>query len=469
MVRKALIYILVFAAVSMILSAVFVKAADVCGELYEGVEIQDVEVSQFVPMHQGRVAIVGRYTQGANAGDIYYQIFHLERGKMVGEEGSFGLEGASLYLTEVIPSGAGLRFMCVARPRNTEETAYGVVWEVSSDGTVSAPVVFKGEGADAVYGFDAFVCADDGGRYYAGLYNQRVLIFNNDGEVVLRVTPEQTREVTDVLYTDRGFLIAGCTSESGLHSTVHRAFCALYDEAGTLTWRKYVMGEEGTLASVMQILDNGADGCVLYGRWTQDSEDEDITAGAQIEAFEAQEQGVFFQIEGVEDLASSTFLVALSVDGQVTERVAYSDNSPSLIREGLRVDGGLMLQAYTAEGEQDDRYVVKTIRVNSHLQETLRVDLPAWGDHMMYCAPWADGEEGLWIYYAGQVRFYAGEREALTYFTRLIRWRPFCDRALSVRAGAPWILSLYIVMAICTLGTVRSPHSRQYGRGKRKA
>ncbi len=469
MIRKALIYILVLAAVSMVLSAVFIKAADVCGELYDGVEIQDIEVSRFVPMHQGRVALVGRYTQGSRAGDIYYQIFHQEQGKMVGEEGSFGLEGATLQLTEVIPVGEGLRFVCVARPINADETAYGVVWEVSSKGTVSEPVLFKGAEADAFYGFRDFVCADASGAYYGGIYNQRVLIFNKDGEIVQRITPEQTREVTDVLYTGTGFLLSGCTSESGLHNTVHRAFCALYDQEGNLVWRKYVMGEEGTLASALEILDNGENGWVLYGRYTKDAEDEEITAGAQIDAFDTREEELFFQLEEKDELGSSTFLVALSSDGQITERVAYSDVAPSLVREGLRVGGGLMLQAYTAEKADAERYVVKTIRVNSLLQETLRVDLPVLGDQVMYCAPWADSEEGLWVYYAGQVRFYAGERDALTHFTRLIHWRPVCEAALSVGEGAPLMISLYVMMVLCTLGTVRSPHSRQYGRGKRKA
>ncbi len=469
MVRKALIYILVLAAVSMVLSAMFVKAADVCEELYEGVEIEDVEIHQFVPMHQGRVAIIGRYNQGPNAGDIYYQIFQQEQGKMVGKAGSFGLEGASLHLAEVIPVSDGLRFVCVTRPRNTEETAYGTVWDVSRTGTVSQPVLFKGTGGDALYGFDHFVCADTQGRYYAGIYNQRVLIFNRQGEVVQRITPEQTREVTDVFYTGDGFLLSGCTSESGLHSTVHRAFCALYDYDGTVVWRKSVMGEEGTLASVLEILHNGEAGWVLYGRFTQDAKTEEITAGAQIEAFDAGEKGMFFQLEGDETLRSNTFLVALSPDGQVTEQVAYSDIAPTLVREGLRVGGGLMLQAYVAERPGASRYVVKTIRVNNRLQETLRVELPAWGDQAMYCTPWADSEEGLWVYYAGQVRYFAREREALAHFTRFMRWRPVCDCALSVREGAPFMVSLYIVMTVCTLGTVRSPHSRQYGRGKRKA
>ena len=142
--------------------------------------------------------------------------------------------------------------------------------------------------------------------------------------------------------------------------------------------------------------------------------------------------------------------------------------SPALVREGLRVDGGLLLTAYTAEQEAAERYVVKTVRVNNRLQETRRVDLPVWGDKTFYCAPWADGTEGLWIYHAGQVQFYSTERDVLTYLTGLMKWRPVCDAALSVGEGAPLIVGLYIVATICSLGTVRSPHSRQYGRGKRK-
>lgn len=469
MIRKALIYILVFAAVAMVLSAVFMKAADVCGELYESVGIQDVEVSRFVPMHQGRAAVIGRYTQGPRAGDIYYKIFRQEDGKMVGEEGSFGLEGAALHLTEVIPMKDGLRFVCVARPRSAEETAYGTVWEVSAEGKVSEPAMFKGGEADAVYGFNDFVCADIFGRYYAGIYNQRVVIFDEIGDIVLRLTPEQTREVTDVLYTGEGFLLSGCTSESGLHNTVHRAFCTLYDEAGICAWRKYVMGEEGVLASALEILDNGEDGWILYGRFTPDAEEKEISAGMQIEAFDACEEGMFFQIEGEETLRSSTFLVALTPDGQVSEQVAYNEISPIPVRAGLRVDGELMMTAYVAEEEDAERYVVKTIRVNNRLQETLRVDLPVWGDQIFYCAPWADGEEGLWVYHAGQVRFFASEREALSHYTDIIQWRPVCDAALNLGEGAPLIVGLYIIMTICSLGTVRSPHSRQYGRGSRKA
>lgn len=468
MIKKALIYILVFAAVAMTLSALFLKAADECEDLYTEVEIQDVEINRFVSLHQGRVAIIGRYTQGPKAGDIYYQIFHQTQGTMVGEADSFGLPGAALQLTEVIPTDDGLRFVCVARPRNTEEVSYGAVWEVSAEGRISEPALFKGSEADAVYGFNRFVCADAQGRYYAGMYNQRVLIFDAQGQVVLRLTPEQTRNVTDVLYTQEGFLLSGCTSESGRQNTVHRAFCALYDEAGTNVWRKYVMGEEGTLASALEILDNGELGWILYGRFTPDAESKEITASMQIEAFDVCEQGMFFQTEEEDALRSRTFLVAISPDGQVTERVAYNEISPALVREGLRVDGGLLLTAYTAEQEAAERYVVKTVRVNNRLQETRRVDLPVWGDKTFYCAPWADGTEGLWIYHAGQVQFYSTERDVLTYLTGLMKWRPVCNAALSVGEGAPLIVGLYIVATICSLGTVRSPHSRQYGRGKRK-
>lgn len=476
MVKKALIYILVLAVIATVSSAVFLKAAKVCQGIYggelDGVSENGERVSSLVPMKEDRVAVIGRYTAGQNAGYSFYRIYNQE-GQAI-YQGILHMESASVTISQVMAVGKELRLICTVKPRNEDATAYGAVYTVDAQGKMSEPVLCQGEEADRVYGFKQFICADRAGEYYAGIYNQRVAVFNREGQLVLRLNPEQTRTVTDVRYQDNTFLVAGCTSESGLNNTVHRAFCAAYDMEGTALWRQDVMGEEGILASVLHIVEAEEDEWILYGRYVEDSQDSEITAAQQIAAFEAYEGGMRFQIDtaDVDALISDVFILRLSNTGEILKQVAYTDASgaavPSLVGDGWTSGETFVLQAYTAKINKAEEYIVHWIEVDLELQETLRMEIPVWSDIEMYCVASVDaGNSGLWVYNhfpeegTDEVRYFQSEEEALAYFADLRTWRPVCDVALALGKGLPLIISLYIMMTVCAMGTAR--------RGKRKA
>ncbi len=470
MYRKVLIYILVLAAVMMVSAAFFLEAYDICKPFYTqripGNPENGEKVLAFTPVSEDMVLVAGRYTKGALAGELYYRVY--DGNGRVFREDHFGLEDASLDLTQTFARGGRLYFICTVNPRGDEESVYGAVYTTDLSGKQPTPVFYRGENTDRLYDFDKFISIDDTGTYYAGIYGQRVLIFDQSGTVVLRLNPELTRQIAAVRYTGSSFLVAGCTSESGRKETIHRAFCAAYNMEGTKLWREYVMGEEGTLASVLHIVGNEAEGWTLYGRFAKNSKDASVSTAMQIEAFSIYGNGMEFQIEGNSDFASNAFLVKISQDGQATEQIAYSEIVPSLIPGSLYGTDGIMLQAYTAKHADADRYTVKLIRLNDRLRETLRVDIPVWGDMEFYCAPSGEAGRGLWVYNNGAVRHFRSEEATLRYYTDLRHWRPVCEAALSIEKGAPLLIGLYGIMSLCTLGTVRSPHSRQYGRGKRK-
>lgn len=456
MFRRALLYILILATISMACFVTFVHAQGVCAELYvETAAPEGEEILQFVGMPQGSAAMVGQYSEGTDAGDIFIRIYGPgNREAFVNRH--FGIDGASVTLQQVVPSGKEIHLICLVTPRAQDTVSYGAVYVLDQNGEMQEPVFYKETEGEAQYGFNRFVCADSYGRAYAGIQNQRVTVFNEQGEVILQLNSEQTREIYDVRYGDDGVLIAGCTTESGKKETVHRGFCSFYDLEGNRVWRKAVAGEEGVKASIVQILDD-RDGWILYGRYGIDD-------FAQLET-----QGIRFRFEAGQVKGNHTFLIGIDQEGQVTKQVTYAETSPYLVSQSLSVESGLLLRDYTAKRAGADRYVVETVRLDHNLEEISRGEIPVWGDQTFYCAPWAENaQDGIWIYYAGKIQFFKNEQAIHRHFTGLMKWRPVCTAALSMRAGAPWFLCLYGMMTLCTLGIARSPHSRHYGAFSRK-
>lgn len=453
MFKRALIYILVLAAISMVCLGVFVQAQSVCAELYDTTEATDMEILQFVGLPQGRAALAKQYTEGVYAGDLLVLTYAPGRSAPLGTR--CGMDDAAITLQQIVPMGEETHLVCLVTPRAQDTVSYGAVYVLDKDFNVREVVSYKESGEEAAYGFNRFVCASADGQAYAGIQNQRVTVFNKQGETILQLNSEQTREIYDVRYSSAGVLIAGCTSESGLKETVHRGFCAFYDLEGNRLWRKAVAGEEGVKASVVQILDDGQEGWILYGH-------DGIENFAQIEA-----QGMNFRFEG--EQGNHTFLMGIDSEGQVTKQIAYTETSPYLVAQGLSAESGLLLRSYTAERTGADRYQVEMIRLDKNLEEISRGEIPVWGDQPFYCALWAESaEDGLWVYHAEKVQFYDDEQAVSDHFTRLMTWRPVCESALSMRAGAPWFLCLYGMTTLCTLGIARSPHSRYYGQFCRK-
>ncbi len=456
MFRRALLYILILATISMVCFVVFIQGQDVCAELFvETTEAEGAQILQFVGMPQGKAVVLGQYTQGVHAGDIFSRIYFPGGSDPV--ESHLGMDGASVTLQQVVPAGEEIHLICLVTPRAQDTVSYGAVYVLDKNGAVQEPVCYKESGKEAQYGFNRFVCANSNGQVYAGIQNQRVTVFNKQGEPILQLNSEQTREIYDVRYGNTGVLITGCTSESGIKETVHRGFCAFYDLEGNRVWRKAVVGEEGVKAAVVRILDDGQDGWILYGQYG-------------VEDFSQMEtQGILFRFEEGQAKGNHTFLIGVDKEGQLTRQITYTETSPYLVSQNLSGESGLLLRAYTAKRVGADRYKVQMVRLDRDLEEISRGEIPVWGDQMFYCAPWAEnGQEGIWIYHAGEVRFYENEQAISRHFTQLMKWRPVCEAALSMGTGAPWFLCLYGMMTLCTLGIARSPHSRHYGAFCRK-
>lgn len=455
MFRRALLYILILATVSMVCLGVFVQAQEVCAELYtETTAAAGEQILQFVGMPQGKAMLVGQYTQGVDAGDLFVRIYTLGHSGLPTEV-HFGIEGATVTLQEVMPSGKEIHLICLVTPRAQDTVSYGAVYVIDQNGTLQEPVCYKESDEEAQYGFNRFVCGNAYGQAYVGIQNQRVTVFNKQGETILQINSEQTREVYDVYCGDPGVLLAGCTSESGLKETVHRGFCALYDLEGNRIWRKAVAGEEGTKAAVVQILENGQDGWILYGRYAIE------------DFYQVKPQGISFRFE--EEPGNHAFFIAVDQSGTIQKQVSYRETSPYLVSQGLSAEHGLLLQSYTATGAGADRYSVQITRLDHNLEEIGKDEIPVWGDQVFYSAPWAENaQERIWIYHRGQITFYENEQAISRHFTGLMQWRPVCEAALSMRAGTPWFLCLYGMMTLCALGTARSPHSPHYGAFGRK-
>ncbi len=470
MVKRAFICILMFAFIVVQSSWTFWYAAQICGEVYaqapDGVDGNGEQVTHLVPLAEDRLAIVGKYTAGPSTGDLYYRIY--DQGGQALQSGHFNLAGSHLQIEQAFVQAGDLKLVCIANTRGETSGAYGVVYTISLNGQVRQSVLYQGAATDTLYGFERFVAADSQGAYYAGIYKQRVVIFDAAGQVVLRLNPEQMKQVMDVRYAQEIFYLAGCTSESGSSDTVHRAVCMAYDLEGTALWRKNVMGEEGVLASVLRMVDRGDGEWLLYGRFAENATDPQITASQQIEAFEAYEGGFHFKVDDGASgaLDSAAFLLRLSRDGDILERVAYSEasGSPAMMVGSLDLQDDLWMQAYLAADNQAPLYTVKLIRLNGALQEQQVTEVPVWSDTEVRVA---DG----WVYCSvpeqhKQVVLYGlSETELQDYFTQLKRWRPVCEAARSWQAGLPLFIGLYTVRTMCVMGTVRD----QSRRGRRKA
>ena len=452
MIKRALIYILILATISMACFVTFVQAKLVCSELYEAPAAEEgVQILQFAGLPQGKAALVGQYTQGTKAGDIFIRIYR--PGASVPTERHFGLDGASVTLQQIVPSGKEIHLICLVTPRNQDDVSYGAVYVLDQNDEMQEPVCYK-ETTEAQYGFTRFICAGRDGQAYAGIQTKRVIIFNKHEETILTLNSEQTREIYDVRYQESGVLIAGCTSESGLQETVHRGFCAFYDAEGNRVWRSAVAGEEGVKASVVRILDDQS-GWILYGRYGV----EDFS--------QMEDRGIRFRTQ--ETPGNHTFLIRIDAQGQVTKQVTYAATSPYLVSQSMSLENGILLRDYTARSVGADRYQVEILRLDSQLEEIHCKTIPIWGDRAFYCAPWAENaKDGIWVYYGEAVRFYENEQAIAKHFTKWMRWRPVCEAALSLGAGAPWFLCLYSMMTLCTIGIARSPHSRYYGSFGRK-
>ncbi|MBR5279749.1 MAG: hypothetical protein IKU26_02110 [Clostridia bacterium] len=448
MFKRALIYILVLAAIVMVCLGLFVQARGACAELYDTTASDGVEMLQFAGLPQGRTLLVGQYTDGVYAGDLFARAYAPGSGSPL--EARCEMDGAAITLQQIVPMGKETHLVCLITPRAQEAVSYGAVYVLDEHFDVREVVSYKEDEETPAYGFDRFVCASADGQAYAGIQNQRVTVFNQQGETILRINSEQTRDVYDVRYSRAGVLIAGCTSESGLKETVHRGFCALYDLEGNRIWRKAVAGEEGVRAAVVRILDNGQAGWILYGRY-------DIEKFSQINP-----KGIPFRFKA--ETGNHVFLMDIDQAGTIGKQVFYGDASPYLVNQSLSAENGLLLQSYTATGAGADRYNLRITRLDHNLEEIGKGEIPVWGDQVCYSASWAEkAQDGIWIYHAGKVRFYDNEQAVSNHFTAMRKWRPVCEAALSMAAGAPWFLCLYFTMTLSTLGTARSPHSSRYG------
>ncbi|MBP3391888.1 MAG: hypothetical protein J6L76_03765 [Clostridia bacterium] len=458
MFKRALLYVLILATVTMVCLFVFVLGYGTCTELYEGIAREaraaDEEILEFVGLPQGEAAVIGQYTEGTNAGNLFFRIYGPHISGFVGDD--FGVDGAALTLQQVFTLGNEIHLICLVSPRGEDAVSYGAVYKIDRHGIVQEPTCYQEPEDGSQYGFNRFVCANQAGQAYAGIQNQRVTIFNKEGNIVLRLNSEQTREIYDVRCDQTGALIAGCTSESGMKETVHRAFCAFYDLEGNRIWRKAVAGEEGSKATVIKILDHEQGNWLLHG--VNRVEDLNIL----------RTQGLSFVFESAPH-GEESFFMEIDRNGAITKEITYPSPAPILVSQGLSTENGLLLRAYTAQKPGADRYGVQMVRLNRELKEIARKEIPVWGDQVFYCAPWAENAaDGIWVYHAGQAKFFQNEREIFRHFTGLMRWRPVCEAALSMGDGALWFLCLYTVMTLCTLGVARSPHSRYYGTFGRK-
>ncbi len=376
MLRRILKFIIFYAVVAIAVSATFIGVRKVWSDTYSP-DASDSFVNGETPLAadtlEGRkLLLAGRYTEGADAGSIYYKIYD-DSGKLLKRE---NLSAAEAEMKNVSVSGydGGAFVSCLCSPWNRDYPSYGAVFRIDEEGGLSETVIYRAPDEYAgsfAKGFDRFVCADAAGNYFAGISGRNVLVMDRSGAAVSVFEPDYFSEVSDVVCSEGSVLLAGADAESSLGNSFRSALCALYSESGEIKWQKTLIPPEEGYSAALRAEPCGTE-FLLAGRIVPSDGGWQNTG--RIGLLREADDPYLFHIgpDAGSDASSSLFILKLDGSGGINASAVLSpgDNLCVPAVSGFDSDGRpsmLVLTSYYAEREQAGEYSVNLIRMGRQL------------------------------------------------------------------------------------------------------
>jgi len=473
MVKRILIFIIVYALICVAAAAVFIGAERVCSRIYEPSE-SDVfrdgeEPLAVASLYGGKFAEVGRYTEGANAGSLFYKIYSQDGNVEFRQD--FYVEGVQVDVVEVFPKTEGFGIVCLCTPRDGETPSYGCVFTVNGAWKLESTAFCKAENSGIQIsgfenGMDRFVRADAEGNYYAGMYRQHAALFDAAGSIVHVYAPETMAYVSDVSVLGDTVLLAGADSDSGLARYFRNSLCAAYSQSGTLLWQR-TLAESETECGCALISETCGESFIVIGRTAQLGEGNTWESVSRIDALTADNDPRRFHVgpDRDSDNASSLYALVLAADGTVTGSAVYSVQSnyyvPALLQfDRTSADSTLVFSSFFAEKLKADSYSISFIRMNPALDTTDSFVVPVRGDTVIYPVQDVDGT-GFYIF----VSVNGSGEYRLTHFTSVSdleshmettsRLRGVVDYYFTLKQKLPVIICLAFVLMFCVSGAAR--------------
>jgi hypothetical protein len=479
MVRRLLRFIIIYAVIAIAASAVFIGVQNVMARTYDP-EPSDVfkdgeEPLRIDSLSEGFLSVIGRYTQGANAGMLFCKIYNRNGTFIIRHD--FYLSDTAIEVSEVVNVDDGFRIVCICKPWDNTQPGFGAVFSIDSHWKADETVFFKPAGEHAAAGgFDTFVCADGEGEYYAGISGRNVTLFGRAGNVICNVMPDYFSKVTDVACVNNSVLLAGTDAESSLGNNFRYGLTAMYGISGgeaTFRWQKTVMDEAGWCSAILNV-ETRDEGYTLTGRMLNVGGDNWQSIN-RLDSFRADDSPRRFHITGVTDNSSSSslFILNMAQDGTITDSALYYTDSNEYIPAVMQYDrksenNPFILSVYLAENERADRYSVNIMRMSRKLTLNDTFSLPVSGDTVFICAQDITGV-GIYacVYLSGsgtyRILHFTSTDDSVNHMQTLLRLKPVRDYFFTLNKKAPvlMVLGFVLMLNVSGAGRVRKRHSKK--------
>ncbi|MBO4325861.1 MAG: hypothetical protein J5950_01145 [Clostridia bacterium] len=476
MVRRLLRFIIVYAVIAIAVSAVFIGVQNVMARTYEP-EASDVfkdgeKPSAIASLSGGCLAVLGRYTEGANAGMLFCKIYN--RGGILIARHDFYLSDTMLEVTGLITAGSGLKIVCLCTPWDDTLPGFGAVFGINDQWKSDETVFFKPSALSQVEGgFDNFVSADDSGSRFAGISGRTVTLFGEAGNEIASVSPDFFSVITDVASSGSSFMLAGADTESSLGTHFRYGLCAMYGIEGSdsvLKWQKQFMNEENWCSAILEV-ETADNGFTLIGRMLNVGGNNWQSIN-RIETFRADNDPERFHIgnDSERENPTSLFILNISDDGSVSNSALYYTDSNEYIPALMQYDSGseynpFLLCVRSAEAEFASKYSVNIMRMSRELRLNDTYSFPVSGDTVFLCSQDITGA-GFYacVYMSGsgtyRVIHFTSMDDAVNHMQTLLRLKPVRDFFFTLKKKAPVLIILAFVLMLTVSGAARVRRKR---------
>ena len=476
MVRRLLRFIIIYAVIAIAASAVFIGVQKVIARTYDP-DPSDVfkdgeEPKDIISLSQGFLAVLGRYTEGANAGMLFCKIYN-RKGTFISRH-DFYIPDTLIEISGVVNTDDGFRIVCLCTPWDNTQPGFGAVFSIDGHWKEDGTIFFKAPDEHGTgNGFDAFVCADNSGELYAGIDARSVTLFGAAGNEICTVSPDYFSVITDVACSGNSLLLTGTDAESSLGNNFRYGLCALYGLDGgntVLKWQKSFMDETGWCSAILEA-ETSDEGFTLIGRMLNVGGDS-WQSIKRIDSFKADNDPRRFNISSAADkaAASSMFILNIDVGGNITGSALYYTDSNEFIPAVMQYDcssayNPFVLSLYSAETERSDRYTVNILRLNYKLALNDSYSLPVSGDTVFICSQDITGQ-GFYacIYMSGaktyRILHFTSMDDAVNHMQTLLRLKPVRDYFFTLTKKAPVLIILAFALMLTVSGAARVKRKR---------
>ena len=476
MLRRLLQFIIIYAVIAIAVSAVFLGVDKVCSGTYkpDAADVfKDGETPlRLISLRDGRACVLGYYTEGANAGTMYYKVYDPDGTPVARQD--FYVSDTQVKLSALLPTEEGFRIVCLCTPWDQAQSAFGAVFSVDGKWQLAETSFFRDGGNEEYSGnFDRFTAADNAGEYYAGIEDGNVTLFDKDGGIVLRMPHDLLSRVEDVAVFGDTVLLAGVDTESILGNNFRYALCAAYSLGGTFRWQKALMDNDGTCSALLSA-ETGDDGFLVTGRSVA-TDSGGWQSTSKIDELIADDDPYRFHIgpDAAGKDPSSLFMVKLSATGDVTNSAVYSPESNEYVPAVLQYDffsdySPLVLSTYHADKERAKNYGVTVLRTDRSLNIAAAHTLTISGDTVFYLTQDITGN-GFYFYLSrsgtGQYKLlhFTSMSDAVNHMETVKKLRRVSDYNAVLREKVPALTVLGFTVMFCVSGA-----ARYRGRQKKK-